>query len=314
MRWIDGHCDVLYKMWQGEHPPSFYEPSGELDVTYPGARSAGLNMQVFAIFVPPELPRSQTWEAALKQVDLFYEQVIQDGQKVVHIQSGNDLSLLKKGGKLGGLLALEGADSLQGDLGHLRLLYRLGVRQVGLTWNYANEAADGIMEERNGGLTRFGRELLTEMKRLQMILDVSHLSVKGFWEVVEDESIPVIASHSNCRSLCSHVRNLDDQQIQALIKRKSLIGITFVPKFVHNDPNQATVDDLFRHIDHICNLGGENCIAFGSDFDGIDEKIPGLEDTEKLDSFRGELLKRYSQSWVDQWTHENWYKFYLTHI
>ncbi|GGA34719.1 diguanylate cyclase [Kroppenstedtia guangzhouensis] len=309
MKWIDGHCDVLYKLWKyPEESLDFYGKGHDLDVTYAQARQAGVLMQVFAIFVPENVPRSQSWQVALEQVDLFYEKVVRKGG-LQPVRTSEELNFLSRENRMGGLLSLEGADALQGSLRHLRILSRLGVRQVGLTWNYANEAADGIEEERGGGLTRFGRELVREMQRLRMVLDVSHLSVRGFWEVME-ENLPVIASHSNARAICSHRRNLMDDQIRALVDRKGLIGITFVPKFVCDDPDAATVDDLLRHIEHICSLGGEERIAFGSDYDGIEQKILGLEHIGNLVSLGEELLKRYPEHLVKRWTWTNWYEFY----
>lgn len=309
MRWMDGHCDVLYKLWKdAEGDLDFYGKGNDLDVTYDTARQAGVLLQVFAIFVPENVPRSQSWQVALEQVDRFYEEVVRKGG-VQPVRTPEELNNLTQENRMGGLLSLEGADALQGSLRYLRTLSRLGVRQVGLTWNYANEVADGIEEERGGGLTRFGRELVREMERLRMVLDVSHLSVRGFWDVME-EDLPVIASHSNARALCSHRRNLMDDQIRALVDRQGLIGITFVPQFVHDDPDAATVDDLLKHIEYICSQGGEERIAFGSDFDGIEQKIPGLEHIGKLSLLGEELLKRYPEHLVKRWTWTNWYEFY----
>lgn len=314
MRWIDGHCDVLYKMWENSSAKlDFYRRDSALDVNAPAAKETGMLLQVFAVFVPPEVPRSQTWQVALNQVDRFYEEVIRDGRYVRPVQSPDDLFALTRENRMGGLLALEGADALQGDLRHLRLLYRLGLRQVGLTWNGTNEAADGIQEERGGGLTRFGWDLVKEMGRLGMVLDVSHLSIRGFWDVMESD-LPVVASHSNARAICSHKRNLLDDQIRALIQKQGLIGITFVPMFVRDDPNAATVDDLLLHIEHICSLGGEQRIAFGSDFDGIDQKIPGLRHIGDLPHLEESLLKRFPEHLVRKWIGENGYHFYMEHL
>ncbi len=310
MRFIDGHCDVLYKLWDGVDPKDFYGKESKLDVTYPMAQKAHLAMQVFAIFVPPEIPKAQAWQVALQQIDHFYEGIVGDKNYVVPVLNRDDLAALQQGDKLGGLLLLEGVDALQGELLYLRILHRLGVRQVGLTWNYANEAADGIEEERGGGLTRFGRELVKEMSRLSMILDVSHLSIKGFWEVMESTELPVVASHSNCRAVCSHKRNLEDDQIKALIARDGRIGITFVPKFLRDSPEEVMLDDLLRHIDHVCSLGGADHLTFGSDFDGIDDKVPGLENLGQLHNLIDRLIARYPEPLVQKWTFENWYRFY----
>ncbi|MDN4594404.1 dipeptidase [Polycladomyces subterraneus] len=313
MFWIDGHCDVLYKMWKSGGNLSFYAPDSSLDVTFSSAQRSRLLMQVFAIWVPEEVSRHLAWHVALRQVDLFYERIVQDSTRTFVITESSHLDQLREG-KLGAFLLLEGADALQGEIAYLRTLYRLGVRQVGLTWNHANEAADGIEEPRGGGLTRFGQQLIKEMARLGMIVDVSHLSVRGFWDVMEYTDVPVVASHSNCYAVCPHPRNLGDDQIRALIERGGLIGITFVPKFVHQQGKEARWDHLFRHIDHICHLGGAGSIAFGSDFDGTEEKIPGLAHAGDFADFAEKLMKRYPEEWVRKWTGENWLTFYRTYL
>ncbi|SDX15515.1 dipeptidase. Metallo peptidase. MEROPS family M19 [Marininema mesophilum] len=309
MKWIDGHCDVLYKMYMDPQNHSFMSEQSWLDVTWPRIKQSKVGLQVFAIYVPQRVPRHGTWDVALKQVDYFYERVIGERGPLFHVQNRDDLIQLRQG-RPSALLAIEGVDSLQGELAYLRLLYRLGLRQVGLTWNYANEAADGILEERDGGLTTFGWQLVKEMERLGLILDVSHLSVRGFWEVVQQVRTPVIASHSNCRALCSHVRNLADDQIRALIQRQGLMGITFVPQFVHTDPKQASIDDLLGHVEHVCSLGGEGILTFGSDFDGIENKIPYLEHAGHWDHWWNALLKHYPESLVYRWSAGNALQFY----
>ena len=310
MRWIDGHCDVLWRMWE-DPTKDFYQEDGRLDVTYTSLIQAKVRLQVFAIFVPPFIQRGQRCREAFKQVDLFYRRIIRDGEKMVLLTSINELDQLSPK-QCAALLSLEGAEALEGDLTLLHIFYRLGVRQLGLTWNVANEAADGILEERGGGLTQFGRKLLAEMERLQMIVDVSHLSEKAFWETIERVDLPVIASHSNCRAVCSHKRNLTDEQIQAIIKREGLIGINFVPYFVKEQA--PTIADLFRHLDHIVSMGGEEVIFFGSDFDGELKKIPSLEHMGKLNNFKKELVKRYSEHTVQKWGFENAYRFYSKHL
>src|SRR5690606_13789139 len=200
-------------------------------------------------------------------IDILYEQVLTcDGMKLV--TSSADLDECIRSGQTGALLSLEGVGGLQGRLSMLRLLFRLGVRAAGLTWNHANWAADGVMESRGGGLTDAGRSFVAECNELGIIVDVSHLSVRAFWDVAALSTKPIIASHSNARAICDHPRNLDDHQITELIRGNGRIGITYVPWFVTSGP-QASVSDLLRHIDHICGLGGVQHLMLGSDFDGI---------------------------------------------
>jgi membrane dipeptidase len=311
LQWFDAHCDVLFKMWMDAKTHSFHAPDSPLDASFDRLNEAPVALQIFAIFVPGFVSRGSRFEAALKQVDLFFEE-IEDGNRVFIVQWAPDLERCAPR-RIGALLCLEGADALQGELHHLRTFYRLGVRQMGLTWNHANEVADGIGEERGGGLTRFGREVVREMKRLGMIVDVSHLSVRGFWDVMQVPDLAVVASHSNCRAVCPHPRNLEDWQIRALIEKGGLIGITFVPSFVQRE-GKASVDHVLRHIEHVCELGGENHLMFGSDFDGIDSKVEGLEHAGAFARFGETLLKHYPEKLVKKWAWKNAFRFYKKHL
>jgi len=312
MQWMDGHCDVLWRMWQNLEKNRFYDPQSRLDSSYRKLREAPVALQIFAIFVPNQVMRGHRLEHALKQISLFYEEIVKKGENVFLVARQEHLAALNPD-RMGAILLLEGVEPLQGEIHHLRIFYELGVRQVGLTWNHANEAADGIEEERGGGLTRFGRELLHKMGELGVILDVSHLSVKGFWEVIESP-VPILASHSNCYSICPHIRNLYDDQIRALIKKQGLIGITFVPSFVHRPSDDATIDHLLKHIEHVCELGGEHHLFFGSDFDGIEKKIYRLENYGQIHHLKEALLKRYPESLVRKWAWENGVRFYQKHL
>lgn len=310
MDWVDGHCDVLWRIWE-DPAKCFYQEDGGLDVTYASLIRSQVKLQVFAVFVPPTVNKGQRCREAFRQIDLFYQRIIGDGRKMVLLSAMDDLDHLTSE-QCAALLCLEGAEALEGDLTLLRIFHRLGVRQLGLTWNVANEVADGILEERGGGLTNFGRKLLKEMERLQMIVDVSHLSEAAFWEVIEAGTLPVVASHANCRAICPHKRNLTDAQIEAIIAKKGLIGINFVPYFVAE--HQPSVSDVLRHIDHIASLHGEDVIFFGSDFDGELRKIPSLENMKQLNQFKKELLKRYPEDLVRKWGFENAYRFYAENL
>ena len=156
------------------------------------------------------------------------------------------------------LLAIEEGGAIDGSLEALRMLYELGVRAMTLTWSNRNDIADGVNEEcSGGGLTTFGRQVVAEMNRLGMLVDVSHIATAGFWDVIETSTKPIIATHSNAKTLCSHPRNLNDDQIKAINANDGLIGITFAGQFLEEDYNNACIDSVYRHIDYMLNLFGQ---------------------------------------------------------
>lgn len=305
MKVVDFHCDVLCKLlidedlnFQGSEP-------GRLDVTYERLKAAGTVLQTFAIYIPQSM--NGRLEPVLESVDRFHQMVL-SCEDMIWVRTAQDLDDCVRDGKIGALLSMEGVDGLQGQMSLLRIMYRLGIRAAGLTWNHANWAADGAMEPRGGGLTIKGRRFVEECENLDILLDVSHLSERAFWEVAELSQRPVIASHSNARAICDHPRNLTDAQIEKLIAKQGLIGVTFVPWFVSN-AEIVVIDDLLRHIEHICELGGESHIMLGSDFDGIDRYIEGLTHPGELISLQEALLKRYSERQTEQFMSGNALRF-----
>lgn len=302
---IDAHSDVLSKLFHHSYL-HFALEAKELAVSVPAMQKADVKLQFMAIFLD-ETKMTPTLEPILAYVDILYKQILTTpGFKLVTRKQ--DLKEVKKGSERGVLLTLEGVDGLQANLLHFRILYYLGVRSIGLTWNHGNWAADGVMEPRKGGLTLKGRQLVQEMKRLSMIVDVSHLSEQAFWELMEIDGLSILASHSNCQAICPHPRNLSNNQINALIQRKSCIGLTFVPWFIREE-KKVSLDDLLLHLDHICSLGGENCVGFGSDFDGFDSSGEVLERCEDYIKLADALFKRYTDNQVKKILFQNWYDF-----
>jgi len=197
---------------------------------------------------------------------------------------------------------VEGGEAIQEDLALLRMLYRLGVRSMTLTWNQRNAIGDGAAENPNGGLSKFGLEVVAEMNRLGMLVDVSHLNWAGFWDVVKHSKAPVIASHSNARKLCNHPRNLDDDQIKALADNGGVMCITFVPAFLKpQNKRGASIQDIICHIDYVKKLVGPDHIGIGSDFDGTDEMPEGLENASKMPALaEALLLNGYRESEIEK--------------
>ena len=184
-------------------------------------QESGVKIQFFALF-----PGISSSLSPLKQIlilgDFFWEQYENNPEKIKLITSSSDLVEVMESNKLGALLTVEGGEVLEGELRILRILYRMGVRSLCLTWNNRNEIADGVAERDARGLTDFGREVVKEMNKLGMIIDVSHIAEKGFWDVLELSDAPVIASHSNSRAVWDHPRNLTDEQIKGIAQKNGI--------------------------------------------------------------------------------------------
>lgn len=295
---IDFHCDALSKMMLD--PALDFASDERLDVNLRRMKDGGVALQCFAIFLSERLGTPKM-EHVLGQLDLFRQKIKTLG--VSEVRTAEDFEALERKGGTGGFLSLEGADGLEGNLHYLRICYERGVRFLGITWNHANWAADGIMEPKGRGFTPQGLELVKACHELGIILDVSHLSVKGFWELAEladRAGKPFIASHSNAYSVCGHARNLRDDQIKEIVRLRGRIGITFVPWFVKEGRNVAS-RDILPHLDRICSLGGAGTIMFGSDFDGIESHLSDLRHAGHYAQWQETLLKYYPEELVRGW-------------
>lgn len=300
MKVVDLHCDALLKL-HDDRKLSFTN-GPELNVNVERLIKGNVVLQVFAIFIEPWVSSDVKFQTALEQIDLFHTEIIEKNEQMKKITNWHDIHQLKDG-EIGALLSLEGADAFGNDLTKLRTLYQLGVKSVGLTWNNANLCADGVGEARGGGLTELGFDVVRMNNEHLVWTDVSHLSVRSFWDVLGKASYP-IASHSNSKTICPHRRNLDDEQAKAIFRKNGFIGMVFSPQFI-NETESATIDDLIKHIDYFCSIGGVNNIALGSDFDGVRTLVTGLEHSGKYQTLIEELLKRFKEEEVKGFAYQN---------
>lgn len=285
---VDAHCDTLTAMPEQNRRLGEYSGGGQLDL--PRLKTGGIKMQFFAAFVAPEF-KTRAARRTLELIDLFHREMEENKKDIQHVKSQAEIMKALHSGKIAALLSVEGGEALEGSIGVLRMLHRLGVRSLTLTWNGRNELGDGVGEERTGGgLTSFGAAVVEEINRLGMLADVSHLSEKGFWDVLKVSRQPVIASHSNCKALCEHPRNLSDEQIRALAKEGGVMGITFVPAFLGG--KKPSVKEVLDHIDHAVAVGGVGCVGLGSDFDGTDSIPFELEDCTRFPAVTRGLIDR----------------------
>lgn len=273
---VNAHYDSILEIMNKKLDYGKRNEIGHTDI--PRLREGGVDFVVFAIYVE-EIYKP---EAALKQtmamIDAIY-QTVEANPELELVFTASDIERVRQNGKIGVLMAIEGADGVM-NIGCLRNFYRLGVRLMTLTWNYSNLLAVGVGEDNDGGLTNFGRQCIEEMNDLGMIIDISHIAPKGFWDVIQLSKSPIVASHSNAKALCSHRRNLTDEQLLALKENNGVVGLCYAPTFLRNGGG-ADLEDIYRHLDYIKNLIGTEYLGLGTDWDGIINVPKGMEDITK---------------------------------
>ncbi|MFT5871670.1 MAG: membrane dipeptidase [Clostridium sp.] len=280
---IDFHCDTIMKLMDKRQELTLKENNLCVDICK--LKKAKSIAQFFALFI--ELDKAQDpLEYCLLMVDKFYEEMGKNSNDITLATNYNDLMDNMNKGLISAFLTIEEGGVLKGKIEQLRNFYRLGVRLITLTWNFPNEIGFPNINEgdRKKGLTSFGREVVCEMNTLGMIIDVSHLSDGGFYDVAKQSKKPFVASHSNARALSNHPRNLTDDMIKVLATSGGIMGINFENHFLgHNELSR--IEDMVSHIAHIKNVGGINCISIGTDFDGISNiglEIKNIGEIEKL--------------------------------
>ena len=287
---FDGHCDTILHCW--ESGESMGHSSGAVDLARGGQYRR--YCQFFAIFTMDDMVLGKSAHQAYEeQYALFCRQIRAHETLAAHCTSGAEAKKAHAEGKIAAFLSVEGAHSLNCSLDELRLAYDRGVRAVNLTWNNPNLLSGTNCEEPERGLSELGREFVREMQRLGMLVDVSHLSDPGFWDVIGLAKRPIIASHSNARALCPHSRNLTDEQFTAIIKNQGVVGLNLCREFVGG---REDIDALAAHLEHFLALGGERTVALGGDLDGC-TPVKGVEDVAGWIRFYERLLQlNYKES------------------
>ncbi|WLR43477.1 dipeptidase [Bacillus carboniphilus] len=300
MRRFDAHCDLLFKLWKDPSINEWDDP--RLQTTISMLKESQQSIQCLAIFVPETIPSDQKWDIALAQIDIFYK-------KIFHKYSFIKLILLKEDIKkiqtdeIGIILTLEGCEALGDQPSRLNHLYHLGIRSVGLTWNFSNLVADGALEKSRGGLSLYGQKVCELLNSFKIWTDLSHLNEKSFWDVMTVAKYPV-ATHSNAYKICPHPRNLTDEQLLEMANKNGVIGVTFVPEFL-NENRFVKLSDVLKHIDYIGSIVGDDHIGLGSDFDGMDGCVAELERYDCYSNLIELLQQHYSETVVKKILFEN---------
>lgn len=287
---IDLHCDTLAEYWKYAHtgnPDTLDDPGRVLQLS---------NMpkdvhwaQFYAVFIPDEERGQAAIDYFEKNRANFYRQMEKFGDRVAPCRNADDMERAWAAGKTAAFLTVENGSVLAGDLSRVHTLAEQGVRAITLTWNGENELGSGHTTDH--GMSAFGKAAVREMEKENILVDVSHLNDPGFADLLETATKPFVATHSNTRALCSHKRNLTDDMIREMVRRDCLIGLNYFVKFLCDDGNVSSLDDLYRHVMHFFELGARKNLALGSDFDG--SVLPEYLNTPaKAASFYGYLLSR----------------------
>jgi membrane dipeptidase len=323
---IDTHNDITSPMTDEGFDLGARDKSGKTQTDIPRMKEGGLDAEFFAIYVAAKYAREGgSARRAMDMINDVYEQTRRHPESLEMAFTSGDIRRIHKNGKIAALMGIEGGHAIEDSLSALRQFYKLGVRYMTLTHTNTNNWADsagGInnpAEKRHGGLSDFGREVVREMNRLGMMVDISHVADDTFWDVVESTQAPVIASHSSCRELTNVPRNLTDDMLKALAKNRGVVMINFYNGFINTEyarpgipapakpASAATMDMLMKHFEHAIKVAGVDHVGIGSDFDGVDGLLPaGMEDVSKLPAITYELLKRgYSEADVKKVLGEN---------
>lgn len=295
MNYFDLHCDTIYECLKTNQQLDHNDLSIDL---YRG-QSCSNWVQTFAFWISDDLRGEAAYQDFLRQYDFFQSQLEQNTQ--LRLYDGKAFS-----NYCNAILSVEGGAVLAGKIERIQELSKRGIRMLTLCWNGENEIAGGALSQ--GRFTKFGKQVVKELEQQGIIVDVSHLNEPSFWELCDFAEKPFIATHSNAKAICNHPRNLTDDQIIEIRNRKGLIGLNFYLDFLA-ERTPVIMQNLFQHIDYFLNLGCQDVLAIGSDFDGatVPEWLCGIETVANLYE---NMVEYYGRDIVNKIYFENAQNFF----
>ena len=306
---VDLHCDTMTGISRSGGKDRLAQRAGHIDL--PRLQAGGALMQCFAIFAaaqpltPAQAPGytpKGVFEGTYTQ---YLREMDENRSQIAPVYRFGDIGQNRQAGRISSLLTLEDGAVVH-SLDDLQALYDKGVRMLGFTWNFPNGLGNPNSPDPAAmelGLTELGREAVGKMESLGMVVDVSHLSDGGFWEIVRLARKPFLASHSNARALCPHPRNLTDPMLRALADKGGATGLNFCSRFVDGS-DYTSVEGLLRHALHIRDVAGIEALCLGSDFDGIDSRLE-FEDYSGYPRLLAAFEKHFTPRELDLITHGN---------
>lgn len=311
MRFIDMHCDTLMSAYNN---PAYQLLTNEKTmVDFTRMKQGGQMAQFFAMFLLPPgagkflgLDHPIDDDDYIDQLSAALKRNVEANSDIIAMASNADEMLANwDAGKMSAILTIEDGKSINGDIDKIQKYYDMGVRAISLTWNFKNclgspNSKDPVVMAE--GLTAFGKDAVVRMQELGILVDVSHLSDGGFMDVAKLATKPFVATHSNCRALSPHQRNLTDEMIRMLADKGGVSGINFGPEFLNADTvsKDSTAELIVKHIKHFINIGGVECVGMGSDLDGVggnlevgsSHKFPLIWDLMRKEGFSEDTIEK----------------------
>ncbi|MCC0025350.1 MAG: membrane dipeptidase [Hyphomicrobiaceae bacterium] len=333
IRYFDGHNDLLLRLTMANVSSSdFLDGDGKGHVDLPRAQKGGMVGGFYAMFSPPDrpagqpvaasfnglppmLPADRAWYWVKRELALF-ERIIEDGAgKVAHCRDGAAVSEAIENGIYAMILHLEGCEAIEADLDLLHVLYAAGLRSLGPVWSRETIFGTGVPLKFPGspdigpGLTDAGKALIREANKLRIVVDLSHMNEKGFWDIAEISDAPLVATHSNVHALCTAPRNLTDKQLDAIRESGGMVGLNFGARFLRED-GQANADvpigRMIEHLDYMLERLGEDHVGLGSDFDGV-EVPKSIRDVSDMPTFFEALAEHgHGPELIEKIAWRNW--------
>lgn len=309
---IDSHCDTPSQMMKGLDV-GILNKEGHVD--FPRLKAGGVDASFFALYTSASMTPDESTRCALEMIAKVYDAIEAYPDQAALALSPEDALKNKEKGLVSIFLGMENGAPIQSSLSLLRLFYRLGVRYLTLTHNGDNLIADSAAQGTTWhGLSPFGREVVAEMNRIGMIVDVAHVSDETFRDVIACSKSPVVSTHSCCRALASHFRNMSDEMLHSLADHGGVIQINFYPVFLsdkHDALPRPSYKNVVDHIDHAVKVAGIDHVGIGSDFDGIEVTPEGLEDVSKMQVVFDEMtLRGYSDDQIEKIAGKNFLRVF----
>lgn len=304
--YIDGHCDTLTETYDKKDTIS----NKKYCFNSVDAENYKPVIQMMATFVNPK------YEDGFIRANEVIDYYLENRENTKLILNKNDVNDVIDNNKIGVLLTIENGKAIENNLDNIDSLYAKGIRLMSVNWNEDNLLGTGALTKSQKGLTELGKEYVKRLEQKNIIIDISHSSEATFWDVMKNTKKTIVATHSCCYNLCNHPRNLKDDQIKAIAKRGGIIGICFCGPFL-NKNNQASVDDIVKHISYVIDLVGEDYVGIGTDFDGVTEEhqVSNLRDLKHMNTLLKSLKDYgYSEICINKIMGENWLRVIMNHI